>query len=140
VNILKLDHVGLHVTDVHAAVAFYRDVLRLLEIERPAFSFPGAWFRIGDDQELHLIGRPPETDMPPRERHWALRVDDIHAWAAHLTAQGISFRGPNTRPDGAKQIFFKDPDQHVIELCMPGQDGNQPAPLNYPTGLGHKGT
>jgi lactoylglutathione lyase len=53
---LQLNHVALHVADIERSAAFYRDVLKLEPIPRPAFTFPGAWFRLGGDQELHLIG------------------------------------------------------------------------------------
>ena len=56
-KILELNHVAIHVADVERSSAFYRDVLRLEMIPRPAFDFPGAWFRLGAAQELHLIGR-----------------------------------------------------------------------------------
>ena len=59
-KVLELNHVAIHVTDVERSVAFYRDVLRLEPIPRPAFTFPGAWFRLGVDQELHLIGERTE--------------------------------------------------------------------------------
>src|SRR5229473_4412142 len=85
---------------------------------RPAFDFPGAWFRIGRDQELHLIGRAPETRSPPRERHFAFRVRSMEAAEGRLRALRVDFSGPKERPDGALQIFLRDPDGHVIELCQ----------------------
>ena len=54
-KIYELNHVAIHVKDVEASCEFYRNVLRLEPIPRPAFTFPGAWFRLGDNQELHLI-------------------------------------------------------------------------------------
>ena len=47
---------ALHVEDVDRTIRFYTDVLGLSQIPRPNFQFPGAWFRIGADQELHIIG------------------------------------------------------------------------------------
>jgi catechol 2,3-dioxygenase-like lactoylglutathione lyase family enzyme len=116
-KVTQLNHVALHVRDVERSSRFYAEVLGLEPMPRPAFDFPGAWFRIGADQELHLIGRPPETDSPPRERHYALLVDSVEAAGRLLAARGIEFRGPQRRPDGALQIFLRDPDGHVIELC-----------------------
>ena len=52
-NIAQLNHVAIHVADVERSLVFYRDVLRLEPIPRPAFTFPGAWFQLGIDQELH---------------------------------------------------------------------------------------
>lgn len=119
----QLNHVALHVADVDVSVAFYRDVLLLEQLPRPAFSFPGAWFRLGADQELHLIGeRSGEVVSASRGNHFALMVDDIDAWEAHLDARHAAHLSRRTRPDGAYQVFLPDPDGHYIELCTsPGE-------------------
>ena len=119
-NITQLNHVAIHVRDLERSVDFYRLVLGLAPMERPAFEFPGAWFRLGLDQELHLICRSGDDEVaaPPRERHYALAVDDIEAAAADLRRAGVDFQPPKRRPDGAIQIFLRDPDGHVIELCQ----------------------
>ncbi|MEX0887090.1 MAG: VOC family protein [Phycisphaeraceae bacterium] len=119
-QITQLNHVAIHVDDLDRSVAFYRDVLGLTLMDRPAFDFPGAWFRVGDDQELHLIARPPtdgDAGRSPNERHYAFMVGDADATAEALERAGVEFRGPRARPDGAMQIFLRDPDGHVIELC-----------------------
>jgi catechol 2,3-dioxygenase-like lactoylglutathione lyase family enzyme len=117
-HIAQLNHVALHVADVERSVVFYRDTLRLAPIPRPAFSFPGAWLRIGADQELHLIGeRTREVVSGNRGNHFALLVDDLDAWEQHLVASQASFLPRRRRPDGAWQIFVIDPDGHHVELC-----------------------
>ena len=118
-NIIELNHVALLVRDVAATSRFYADVVGLTPLTRPAFPFPGAWFRLGTQQELHLIQEEAAgvEDTRSRRDHYALRVDDIEAAAKHLRAKGATFRGPIVRPDGAHQIFIKDPDGHVIEFC-----------------------
>jgi len=118
-NVTQLNHVAIHVADLDKSNEFYEQVLGLQQIPRPAFGFPGTWFRLGVDQELHLIARPVEGDEPPNERHYALMVDDEQAAAARLREKNIEFTGPKPRPDGAQQIFLRDPDGHVIELCTP---------------------
>ena len=50
-----LHHVSLNVTDVRACVAFY-EAMGFREIERPELGFDGAWMRIGETGELHLLG------------------------------------------------------------------------------------
>ena len=117
-KLLQLNHIALHVADLERSVAFYRDVLMLEAIPRPAFSFPGAWFRLGVDQELHLIaGRDVETQSHNRGNHWALMVDDMDAWEADFQRRGITYLPRRIRPDGALQIYLVDPDGHYIELC-----------------------
>jgi catechol 2,3-dioxygenase-like lactoylglutathione lyase family enzyme len=120
VLIAQLNHVALHVADVERSVAFYRDVIGLKPIARPAFTFPGAWFGIGVDQELHLIGeRTKEVVSHNRGNHFALLVDDFDAWERRLTDLGVTFVPRRTRPDGAWQLFVIDPDGHYVELCTP---------------------
>lgn len=117
---LQLNHVAIHVLDLDRSVAFYRDVLKLQPLSRPAFSFPGAWFRLGADQELHLIAdaRYPRVEQH-RGNHFALLIDDVDAWEIHLVGAALPGLLRRIRPDGAIQLFLTDPDGHSIELCTP---------------------
>ncbi|TWU60072.1 Lactoylglutathione lyase [Rubripirellula tenax] len=123
-KVLQLNHVALHVADVPRSVEFYRDTLRLPVMPRPDFDFPGAWFRLGVDQELHLIGdRMDPVYSHHRGGHLALIVDDLDPWETHLDAKGATRLPRKTRPDGALQTFVQDPDGHWIELCKPASAG-----------------
>ena len=116
----ELNHVAIHVRDVGKSCRFYQEILRLEPIPRPAFTFPGAWFRLGTDQELHLIGERAEPVVSHnRGNHFALRVDDLDAWERHLDSAGMEHLPRKRRPDGAWQLFLHDPDGHVIELFTP---------------------
>ena len=119
-TIKELNHVAIYVTDVAGSSEFFRKVLRLEPLPRPAFNFPGAWFRLGTNQELHLIagkGAPFFSSHP--NNHFALRVDNIEEWEDHLAKIGADFNEKKRRPDGAWQVFLRDPDGHVIELFTP---------------------
>ena len=119
-KILELNHVALHVADVEKSGDFYRKILLLDPMPRPAFSFPGAWFRLGANQELHLIGERGEpVSSGNRSNHFALRVDELDSWESHFQKLGANFRPRKQRPDGAWQVFLRDPDGHVIELFTP---------------------
>jgi lactoylglutathione lyase len=119
-KIRELNHIAIHVTDVEKSCRFYQSVLQLESLTRPAFDFPGAWFRLGASQELHLIGdRGNPVFSSNRGNHFALMVDDIDKWANHLQVSGADFAPQKRRPDGAWQIFLRDPDGHVIELFTP---------------------
>lgn len=116
----QLNHVALHVADLERSVRFYADVLQLEPMPRPAFPFPGAWFRLGADQELHLIGeRTREVISHNRGNHYALMVDDMDAWERYFQERNIPYVPRRIRPDGAFQIYVIDPDGHYIELCAP---------------------
>lgn len=117
-TILELNHIAIHVADVEQSCQFYEKVLQLNRMKRPAFSFPGAWFRLGAHQELHLIGgRTEPANNHDRGSHLALMIDDMDAWEAYFTDMGVSYLPRRTRPDGAFQIYVTDPDGYYIELC-----------------------
>lgn len=110
-------HVSFLVADTERSRAFYRDVLGLSEIPRPALPFPGAWFELGA-QQLHLLELPnpdPVSDRPAhggRDRHVALAVRGLEALAARLEAAGIGYtRSRSGRP----ALFFRDPDGNALE-------------------------
>lgn len=117
IQILKIDHVALHVSEVARSVAFYKEVLGLEPLDRPDFDFDGAWFGLGSGYQLHLLeGLYYKVESDSRKSHFALKVADIHACAEHLAHMGVPFRGPKARPDGVLQVFLYDPDGHCIEL------------------------
>lgn len=124
-KVSQLDHVALHVADVTQSCAFYENILRLKPIPRPAFDFPGAWFRLGGHQELHLIGDrvTPTSGAASRGNHWALLIDDMDAMEAFLQSIDAPYTPRRTRPDGAYQIYVTDPDGHVCELCTAPSTG-----------------
>ena len=113
----ELNHVALHVADVEKSSKFYLDTLKLEPMERPAVDFPGAWFQLGDFQELHLIGGLENAvHSQPRSNHFALRADNLDEWESHFNSIGQEYLPRRTRPDGALQLFVADPDGHHIEL------------------------
>lgn len=109
-------HVALCVQDVPTAVRFYAEVLGCDERDdRPDFGFPGAWLNAGP-QQIHLMafGDPQRTMS-----HFALQVDDVEAWCAHLDALEVPYDRSAT-PGAGLQVFFHDPAGNQIELNQPG--------------------
>jgi catechol 2,3-dioxygenase-like lactoylglutathione lyase family enzyme len=69
---------------------------------------------------LHLIGERTEpVASGNRGNHFALRVEELDSWEAHFKKVGAEFRPRKQRPDGAWQVFLRDPDGHMIELFTP---------------------
>lgn len=123
-SIIGINHVAIYVADVAQSVEFYETVIGLTLLARPAFDFPGAWFKIGDAQELHIIGiRTEPVVSGSRSNHFALEVSDLDEWEAHFKATNTAYRPPKFRPDGVRQIFLQDPDGYWIEFFS--RNGNQ---------------
>ena len=114
-------HVSVCVTDLERAKAFYGDVLGLPEIRRPAFSFPGAWYELGNWQ-LHLIVHTTPlalrgtTEIDGRDGHVAFRVRNYKETVDYLRARGVPFHENPQNPTPWAQVYVTDPDGNVIEF------------------------
>src|SRR6478672_5232007 len=103
-----LDHIGIAVKDLAAALAFYRDALGLdvggteeVHSQKVRAHFAGV-----GDARLELL-EATAADSPiarfidkrgPGLHHITLRVDDIHAALAQLKARGIRLIDEEPRP------------------------------------------
>ena len=119
------------VADLERSKAFYRDVLRLREIERPPFPFPGAWFQVGESQHVHLIVHDGATSrgmrgIDTRDSHFAVRVSSYREAVEYLRSLGyrddgdaLDLKTMKLQPHataGFPQIYVLDPDRHIIEI------------------------
>ena len=124
-------HTQLTVADLERSRAFYRDVIGLKELARPHFPFPGAWFQLANDQELHIVKVPDPltrgmTVMQIYENHLALRVDSFQQALGWLRAHGyredVADDHPHKMvikshpPTGYPQVYFLDPDRYLFEF------------------------
>ncbi len=130
-EIRTIHHVSLTVTNLEQSRQFYREIMSLPEIARPAFPFPGAWFGIGESQQLHLIIHSDAIfrgakGIDTRDVHFAVRVPSFHETIEFLRSRGYSEDADASgmlrmvvRPRataGFPQIYILDPDNHVIEI------------------------
>ena len=91
----QLHHVAIPVRDATRSRAFYAEVLGLREIDRPDFSYDGAWYGLGD-RHVHLLEqqegagtfRDHTEGINGWDVHFALRVDDYRAALRHLIGLG----------------------------------------------------
>lgn len=140
---MRIQHVGLIVSDLDRSRRFYADALGLEEVPRPPnFTFAGAWFRFGGTEihllaEAHTTGGAGQAAGPGAEKgmthHLAIEVDDLNAACARLAAHGVPLAGgPMPRGDGYEQAFFLDPDGHVLEFFQRTGEDQSDAPPRAP--------
>lgn len=127
VDIGDFQHVSITVADIDRSREFYRDVLGFDDMQtRPPFQMGGYWLR-RHNFILHLIGTGSagvtEHRMPSwgAQDHVAFAVDDYDRALAQLRAAGIETIDAPARDLGLLQIYFRDPDGHVIELDARGR-------------------
>ena len=112
-EVAKLDHCSIIITDVERSRRFYRDLLGLKEIHKPrTFDFTVVWFDLGD-HHIHLLLKDDADTISPR--HFALRVKDITQARAHFKSHGIDMEETTEIP-GADRFFIRDPDGNRIEI------------------------
>lgn len=110
------DHVQLampHGGEPHAR-AFWRDIMGLREIEKPAHLAVngGCWFE-GGGVAIHC--GVEESFLPARRAHPALLVENLGALEAKLNVAGIAFK-PGKPLDGYRRGDIEDPFGNRIEL------------------------
>lgn len=122
---IKLNHIAVHVADLDRASRFYGVTIGLREIEEPFKDGLHAWFEMGEGISIHLI---EELHLsPPTEKsktnHLCFSVADMEAFIQKLNAAKWPFENwagevgkIHVRPDGIRQIFFRDPDGYWLEV------------------------
>ena len=120
---LKLNHVGVYVTDLKTSTAFYENILGLKQIPEPFHDGKHTWFSIGAAGHLHLIEGMKKEYARDKNDHLCFSVNSIEKFIAVLDKNKVEYtnwpgtaKEPTVRADGVKQIYFKDPDGHLIEI------------------------
>jgi methylmalonyl-CoA/ethylmalonyl-CoA epimerase len=111
----QIGQIGMTVSDLDRAIAFYRDVLGL------KFLFRAPNLAFFDCAGIRLMLGLAETNGESFHPILYFRVDDIERAAEQLAARGIAFE---TKPTLVAKLekhdlwlaAFRDPDRNVIEL------------------------
>jgi len=149
-RLADLHHVGLTVSDIEAAIHFYRDVLGMkLMGRRPSVTadyvaqqtgydnveLSVASFKVSPDgqQSLEVVqymnhAGPPANQATNRagNSHLCFVVDNFQACYDDLQAKGVRFQSaPVTITAGPNRggmvVYFFDPDGHPLELFQPAK-------------------
>ena len=155
-QVTAVDAVGLTVSDMDRALAFYTGVLPFVKVSDTELSgrayelLTGVFgarsrvvrLRLGAE-EIELTeflapkGRPMPTDIRANDRlfqHIAIVVSDITKAYGVLREHGVEHAstGPQRLPDwnvnaaGISAFYFRDPDRHFLEIISFPADKGQP--------------
>ena len=140
-----IDHAGITVASVEAALGFYRDLLGLRVTDEGEDGGPEldaitgmsrvriryAELDLGGGQLLEVIeylglaGTPlAQRPCDPGASHLALRIDDVDALCSRLAAAGVTLAGQPTTITapgawhGARCVYVEDPDGRTVELIQ----------------------
>ena len=118
----SMNHLSLSVSDVNRSADFYRRVLGMEIISRPANG--GLNLGLGNESFLGLYNIAGTRGM----HHLCIGVEDYDAdrLNARLAAHGIQGnvnRDPANRTSGGDQLYFPDPDGNLVQLAQHGYLG-----------------
>lgn len=117
--ITRLHHSSLVASDLATSRAFYEGVLGLpINHTRPALSYDGIWYDIGN-QMIHLliVPNPDAGAIRPAhggvDRHTALMVSDLDELIARLEKANVPY---SLSKSGRRALFCRDPDGNALEF------------------------
>lgn len=59
---------------------------------------------------------PPHDGSGPMHIAFAMQTEDAEHWDRHLTSQNVAVESRVHWEDNDKSLYFRDPDNHVVEL------------------------
>ena len=120
---VKINHVALVVSNLEEACKFYEHELGLEPIPAFLFDYPTAFFKFNDEQQLHLT---EWEDTYSFRGHVCVTVDDINAIFFRMKELGVIDINPwgkvRQLPDGAIQMFVRDPSGNLVEISSDPDD------------------
>ena len=130
-NLLGVLETVLYVDAFDRACPFYEQVLGLNSIYRDQRLCA---YDVGSRGVLLLFLRghsletvklpggtiPPHDGRGPVHIAFSIAADDLANWEARLSEAGVAIEGRTKWPRGGISVYFRDPDDHLLELATPG--------------------
>ena len=122
---------ALYVDDLDRARTFYEKVLGLEALTADsrfvAFDVGGQsvlllFLRGSAPETIRLPGGtiPPHDGSGPVHMAFAIPAAELPAWETALGKHDVAIEGRTDWPRGGRSIYFRDPDNHLLELATPG--------------------
>ena len=117
---LGVRHLALRVGDLKRSLDFYTRIMNMRIEWQP--DADNAYLTSGSDNlALHQTSPPAGPAVPAGALdHFGFLVatpDEVDGWARDLEARGVELvQQPKTHRDGARSIYFRDPDGNLIQL------------------------
>lgn len=122
---------ALTVENVRRSTAFYQQLFDLQKIVGDdrfcALELPGSAVLLlfkkgGTLQPVQTPGGMIPGHDGAGQSHFAFKIsaDDLESCERELTAAGIAIESRVNWPLGGVSLYFRDPDQHLVELITPG--------------------
>ena len=121
-QVKKLLHTRMRVSDMEQTIQFYTDVLGLEVLERKVSPRGShlAFLKVPNSEELiELTSFPPSGPVKVQEDliHLAFQVESLDDAIAWLNTKGVKVTdGPTQTSSGSRFIFIDAPDGYEVEL------------------------
>jgi len=121
----------LYFDDLERGARFYEEMLgfRMLESDARFCALSIAdrhvlilFKRGGTLEPIALPGGiiPPHDGSGHLHLAFSIAAAELPAWEKHLAAEGIAIESKVSWPRGGWSLYFRDPEQHLVEMVTPG--------------------
>jgi len=122
---------AIYVDDLDRAARFYEELFTLTRIEGDerfrAYSVGGRsvllLFKRGASNQVTQLpfGKMgPHDGSGPLHLAFSISMEDLPGWEKRLAEKGISIESRVRWPRGGTSLYFRDADNHLVELATPG--------------------
>jgi catechol 2,3-dioxygenase-like lactoylglutathione lyase family enzyme len=122
---------ALYVDDLARAATFYDELFGFPQLFENhalvAYDVAGQsvllLFRRGgsaEEQRLPSGSIPGHDASGPIHIAFSIASDEVSAWEKRLAQRDVAIEGRVSWPRGGTSLYFRDPDDHLLELATPG--------------------